>query len=123
MVLGETVYTPLVPQCPPRKRWTRGECQIVERSDLWTGQHFELIEGELIHKMGKKQPHVFGVRRVAHILGQLFGWDSVFTEAPIDVAPPGRLRPQSAVQRIPAGTAAGRQPCPGGRSRRYDAPF
>ena len=90
MVLGETVYTPPAPQYPPRKRWTRDECAAYEQSGLWESQHFELIEGELINKTGKKQPHVFGVRRAARSLRQVFGWDSVFTEAPINVAPQDR---------------------------------
>ena len=90
VVLGETVYTPPAPQYPPRKRWTRDECAAYEQAGLWESQHFELIEGELINKMGKKQPHVFGVRRAARSLGQVFGWDSVFTEAPINVAPQDR---------------------------------
>jgi hypothetical protein len=43
-----------------RKPWTREECAAYERAGLWEGQHYELIEGELINKMGKNSPHVFG---------------------------------------------------------------
>jgi Uma2 family endonuclease len=53
---------------------------------LWEGQHYELIQGELINKMGKNLPHVRGSRRVVHALEQAFRWDLIATEAPIDVA-------------------------------------
>ena len=87
VVLRETVYSPPVPQCPPRKRWTREECQIFEGSDVWAGQHFELIEGELINKMGKHLPHTLGLRRVVEVLRQVFGFDLVVQETTIGVAP------------------------------------
>jgi len=37
--------------------------------------------------MGKKRPHLFGSRLVRRVLEQVFGWERVFSEAPIDVAP------------------------------------
>src|SRR6266478_1280110 len=87
VVLGETVYTPPVPQNPPWKRWTREECEAFEQAGLWAGQHFELIEGELINKMGKHLPHTLALKRVVEILRQLFGLDMVLQETSIDVAP------------------------------------
>ena len=44
-----------VPPDPPRKRWTRAECAALEASGLLDVQHIELIEGDLISKMGKKR--------------------------------------------------------------------
>ena len=38
---------------PPRKRWTRGECATPEISSLFEKERLELIDGELISKMGK----------------------------------------------------------------------
>ena len=86
VALGETLYTPPEPRFPPRKPWTREECEACERAGLWQGQHYELVEGELIDKMGKNMPHVFGVRRVRRFLEQAFGWERVLSEAPIGVA-------------------------------------
>src|SRR5690348_4213660 len=85
--LGESVYNPPAPKFPPRKIWTREECQASECAGLWQGQHYELVEGELIDKMGKKRRHVRAARSVAHALEQIFRWDFIATEAPIDVAP------------------------------------
>jgi Uma2 family endonuclease len=72
---------------PPRKRWTRQECVALETSGIWAQQHLELIEGELISKMGKKRPHT-NVMVIMHAwLLRVFGEQYVNQEAPIDVAP------------------------------------
>ena len=47
----------------------------------------ELVEGELISKMGKKRPHVNALTLVQGWLVQVFGFQFVNAEAPIDVAP------------------------------------
>ena len=56
--ISRAVSERLVPGYPPRKRWTRAECQMLESTGLWEQQHLELIEGDLIDRMGKKRPHV-----------------------------------------------------------------
>jgi len=52
-VITDRPYRP-VPVDPPRKRWTRAECAALEASGLWDQQRLELVQGELISKMGKK---------------------------------------------------------------------
>ena len=42
---------PVAP-APRRKRWTREECVALESTGLLDQQHLELVEGELIDKMG-----------------------------------------------------------------------
>jgi len=75
------------PAEPPRKRWTRPECVALETSGIWAQQHLELIEGELLSKMGKKRPHT-NVMVIMHAwLLRVFGEQYVNQEAPIDVAP------------------------------------
>ncbi len=76
-----------VPLDPPRKRWTRAECAVLEASGLWEQQKLELVEGELISKLGKKRPHVNSVALLAGWLVQIFGFRFVNLAAPIDVAP------------------------------------
>jgi len=75
------------PAEPPRKRWTRQECVALETSGIWAQQHLELIEGELISKMGKKRPHANAIAAVHAWLLRVFGEQYVNQEAPIDVAP------------------------------------
>ncbi|MBV9938607.1 MAG: Uma2 family endonuclease, partial [Acidobacteriaceae bacterium] len=59
----------------------------MEDSGFFDGQSLELVEGELISKMGKKRPHVNSSTLLAIWLMQTFGPLFVNQEAPIDVAP------------------------------------
>jgi Uma2 family endonuclease len=43
---------------PPRKRWNRTEYQALEQIEALNQQRLELVDGELISKMGKTRPHV-----------------------------------------------------------------
>jgi Uma2 family endonuclease len=82
-----TIVTDLPAQLvPPRKRWTRSEYEELS-SILLDGQRLELIQGELIDKMGKKPPHVNSVVLLLEWLFGVFGARFVRQEAPIDVAP------------------------------------
>jgi Uma2 family endonuclease len=54
---------------------------------VWDCQKLELIEGELIDKMGKNRPHVNSVKLLAGWLEGVFGTRLVLPESPIDVAP------------------------------------
>jgi Uma2 family endonuclease len=78
---------PLVSADPTRKRWTRAECATLEASGLLDQENLELVEGELISKMGKKRPHVNAFTVLQAWLMQAFGWRFLNSEAPIDVAP------------------------------------
>jgi Uma2 family endonuclease len=71
---------------PPRKLWTRTEYQEL-CSSVVDGHRLELIEGELINKMGKKPPHRNSVALLLEWLFSVFGSRFVLQEAPIDVAP------------------------------------
>lgn len=82
-----TFPEPPLPLNPPRKRWTRAECAQLASAGILDCEHLELIEGELIDKMGKHRPHVVGVAKIADWLRRVFGEDRVNSEAAIDVAP------------------------------------
>jgi Uma2 family endonuclease len=86
-VVTETPRLSPPPAEPPRKRWTRQECVALETSGIWAQQHLELIEGELISKMGKKRPHANAIAVVHAWLLRVFGEEYVNQEAPIDVTP------------------------------------
>jgi len=99
----------------PHKTWTREELALVESTGVFEGTHYELIEGELIDKTGKKHPRVFGTFATARALRAIFGEDFVITEAPIDVSDPDNARnepePDVAVLRRPFPAFDG-NPCP-----------
>jgi Uma2 family endonuclease len=72
---------------PPRKLWTRREFDRLSSSGLLDSQRLELIEGELIDKMGKKRAHVNSLTLLHAWLIESFGAHFVNPKAPIDVAP------------------------------------
>ncbi|MFN0166673.1 MAG: Uma2 family endonuclease [Bryobacteraceae bacterium] len=88
LVAMPTVLSPAKPPAerpePLRKQWTRTEVEFLESSGRFPG-HYELVEGELLSKMGKKRPHVIAAGTVLRCLLAVFG-DRVEFEAPIDVA-------------------------------------
>ena len=87
VALIATPEPPAPPLIPRRKRWTRDECKILESSGIWDQQRLELIDGELISKMGQNRPHVIFLSRMMEWLVGTFGWVFVNSNAPIDVAP------------------------------------
>jgi Uma2 family endonuclease len=75
------------PQVPPRKRWTREECAPLAAAGLFEIERLELIDGELISKMGKNRPHAIAAKLIHKWLDDTFGWRFVDSEVPIDVSP------------------------------------
>ena len=70
---------------PNRKRFTRDECAFLVDSQLLTGR-YELIDGEIIFKMGQKRPHSLTLVLLNAWLIGLFGALAVQCQLPIDVA-------------------------------------
>jgi Uma2 family endonuclease len=59
----------------------------MEALGLWDQQRLELVEGELINKMGKKRPHTNVLIVVQAWLVQVFGVEYINPDTPIDVSP------------------------------------
>ena len=70
----------------PRKRWTRAEIDRLTSQGWFTNEHYELIDGVLIDKMGKRESHVLAVMRIYEWLIAGFGFWRVRKEDPIDVS-------------------------------------
>jgi Uma2 family endonuclease len=84
----EPPVPPLSPAVyPPRKRWTRAECELIETTGLWNRDRLELIEGELITRMPKKRPHAVALMAILKWLSGVIDMMQLNSEAPIDVAP------------------------------------
>ena len=58
-----------------------------DASGLLDQQRLELVDGELIDKLGKKRPHVFALALMSIWLRRVFGEAFVHQESPIDVSP------------------------------------
>jgi Uma2 family endonuclease len=68
-----------------RKKWTVQECRFLTESGLLTPDKYELIEGEILFKMGQGRLHVFVVARILAALVAIFGDESVQSQAPIGI--------------------------------------
>lgn len=76
----------------PRKRWTREEAHALVDQGFQNAEKWELIEGELIDKIGKKRPHIIWQSKVRHWLEEAFCWQRVESESPNNVAPNDNVR-------------------------------
>ena len=70
-----------------RKRFTRGEVDRMLETGILDGQRCELIDGELIDKMGQNPPHAYAIRRLFAWLIGLFGPDRLQVQSPVEVKP------------------------------------
>ena len=86
---GPVALSPLAG--PPRKKWTRAQRDALAAAGLLDADQFELLEGELINRMGKRRPHINTFTRLQWWLLQTFGPLRVNVEAPIEVASDDRL--------------------------------
>ena len=68
-----------------RKRWTVRECKVMTETGLLEPGRYELIEGEVISKMGQGRLHIAVVTRILAVLTALFGDDAVQSQAQIGI--------------------------------------
>ena len=85
-VLTDVPQVP-IPPVPARKRRTREQCLSLEASGLFEREKLELVDGELISKMGKNRPPVKAFTWMHRWLVETPGWQFVNAAAPIDVSP------------------------------------
>jgi Uma2 family endonuclease len=91
---------------PNPVRWTRTQCRAMLESGILTGR-YELIDGEIITKMGQKRAHALVIIRLTAWLIALFGPQFVQFQLPIHVPKPdsetSEPEPDAAVLDRPAG--------------------
>lgn len=73
-----------------RKRWSRDDCRFLENAGLLKGR-YELIDGEIIVKMGQNPPHAMAVMRVIAYLLRFFHDDNLRTQATMEIRPEDRF--------------------------------
>ena len=83
---------------------------------LFAGQRLELIDGDLIDKMGQKPPHAIAVELLLDLLYEIFGPRRVRVQAPVEVAAADQTynfpEPDLSVRATPrASNEAKRHPC------------
>ena len=70
----------------PRKKFTSDEVRRMLDSGIFAGQRFELIDGDLIEKMGQNPPHASAIHLALEWLADLFGVARIRVQSPIDAA-------------------------------------
>lgn len=100
---------------PNRIRWTTSQCRAIVEAGILTGR-YELIEGEVISKMGQKPPHAYVVGAIMAWLIAVFGSEHVRVQLTIDIADSSREvdepEPDAAVTIGPPVQFATRHPGP-----------
>ena len=77
---------------PRRKRFTRSDVTRLNEAGVFEGQRYELIEGDLIDKMGQNPPHAGTFLLARNWLFAIFGVLAVRCQLPIEVASEDRER-------------------------------
>ncbi len=68
-----------------RKKWTVRECRVMTDTGVLARGKFELIEGEVISKMGQGRLHIAVVTRIIAVLTALFGDQAVQNQAQVGI--------------------------------------
>jgi Uma2 family endonuclease len=76
----------------PRKRFSREEVDRLLDAGFFDGQRYELIDGDLIDKMGQNPKHAFAIRLVLKWLLGFLEVDQVQVQLPIEAAGEDRDR-------------------------------
>ncbi len=99
-----------------RKRWTRSDCDFLERLGMLPNR-YELLDGEIIDKMGQNRPHAIAVTLIIKWLIAVFGGDFVQCQLPIEIAdtdrPNYQPEPDASVTAQPASAYPEEPPSPG----------
>jgi Uma2 family endonuclease len=80
----QDVAAPVV--LPRRKRFTRSDVVRLSDAGVFEGQRYELIDGDLIDKMGQNPPHAGTFLLVRNWLIGIFGLLALRCQLPIEVA-------------------------------------
>lgn len=69
----------------PRKRFTREEFEQMSELEMFAGQRYELIDGDLIDKMGQKAQHAGAIQLLLVLLSGIFEVRRIRVQSPIEV--------------------------------------
>jgi Uma2 family endonuclease len=78
--------TSVTREAPPRKRFTRREVEAMGESGLFDGQRYELIDGDLIDKMGQKPRHSSAIQLLLEWLATFLRVGLIRVQLPIEAA-------------------------------------
>lgn len=76
----------LAEAAPPRKRFTREEFERLTESGVFAGQRLELIDGDLIDKMGQNPPHAYAIQLLQEWLASFLGMAVIRVQLPMQAS-------------------------------------
>jgi Uma2 family endonuclease len=76
----------------PRKRFTRDEVERLRESGFFEGHRYELLDGDLIDKMGQNPPHAYAIRLALVWLASIFKASRILVQLPIEASVADRKR-------------------------------
>ena len=77
-----TIEAPTLNETLPRKRFTRDEVHQLLDLGFFAGQRYELIDGDLIDKMGQKRPHQYGIIDLHALLLEIVAFRRIRNQMP-----------------------------------------
>jgi len=83
-VMSEITTLPLREDGFIRKKWSVRDCRLMVETGLLTAGKFELVEGEVVYKMGLGRLHIIVVARIIAVLTAIFG-EAVQSQAQIGI--------------------------------------
>jgi Uma2 family endonuclease len=115
MLRQSGLLTPDEETYPNRYRWTVEACYRLRDLGFLDGR-FEVLDGEVVEKMGRKPPHRMAIVLLAEWLASVFGARLVQTEGPVALEQPDSVysepEPDVAVTREPTTAYSQRHPGP-----------
>ena len=84
-----------------RKRWTADDCRKVEVMGLLEPGTYELIDGEVVSKLGQNWPHSLACKRTFLALTLIFGSDYIQLPVSVTVGDEDRPEPDVFVTKLP----------------------
>ncbi len=82
--MSSTLIAPELETFPNRYRWSVEACYRLMELGFLEGR-FEILDGQVIDKMGQNPPHAATLTRLLRILSALFGTDFIRVQAPITI--------------------------------------
>ena len=76
----------IAPRGPERKRFTRQEVECLTAAGVLAGQRLELIDGDLIDKMGQNPPHALAIRLLLKWLTSFLEGDMILVQLPVQAS-------------------------------------
>ena len=92
VIVGRTpmALTPTIPmqavEPQPRKKFTRAEVDMLQSTGIFEGRRYELIDGDLIEKMGQIPPHAFALQLVLDWLVRLLPGNRIRVQSPMEAS-------------------------------------